>query len=139
MKHNRQGFIGWFIRQVLDGEEIQVFGDGQQRRDMVYVDDVVEAFLLAGQDDRANGGIFNVGGPERVSLLEFVQVLVKIAGSGSYKVVPFPPNRKSIDIGDYYADCAKIHRTLGWAPRVTLREGLEKTVRFYEENRSHYW
>ncbi|MDP2935631.1 MAG: NAD-dependent epimerase/dehydratase family protein [Dehalococcoidia bacterium] len=139
MKHNRQGFIGWFIRQALDGEEIQVFGDGQQRRDMVFVDDVVEAFLLAGQDDRANGGIFNVGGSERVSLLDFVTLLTQIARRGSYKVVPFPPNRMSIDIGDYYADCAKIRRTLGWAPRVLLREGLERTMRFYRENREHYW
>lgn len=139
VKHNRQGFIGWFIRQVLDGEEVQVFGDGQQKRDMIFVDDVVEAFLLAGLDDRANGEIFNVGGLERVSLLDFVRVLVEVAQTGSYRVVPFPPNRKSIDIGDYYADCTKIHAALGWEPRVALREGLERTIRFYREHRAHYW
>lgn len=139
VKHNRQGFIGWFIRQVLDGEEIQIFGDGQQKRDMIYVDDVVEAFLLAGMDDRANGEIFNVGGLERVSLLDFVRLLTEVAQSGSYKLVPFPPNRKSIDIGDYYADCTKIRDTLAWEPQVTLREGLEKTICFYKEQRAHYW
>ncbi len=139
VKHNRQGFIGWFIRQVLDGEEIQIFGDGQQKRDMIYVDDVVEAFLLAGMDDRANGEIFNVGGLERVSLLDFVRLLTEVAQSGSYKLVPFPPNRKSIDIGDYYADCTKIRDTLAWEPKVTLREGLERTICFYKEQRAHYW
>lgn len=138
-KHNRQGFIGWFIRQVLDGEEIQLFGDGQQKRDMIYVDDVVEAFLLAGMSDEANGQVFNVGGPQNISLLEFVKLLVEIARCGSFKLVPFPENRKSIDIGDYYADCTRIRNTLGWEPKVSLREGLETTVCFYREFRQHYW
>ncbi len=139
VKHNRQGFIGWFIRQVLDGQEIQLFGDGQQKRDMIFVDDVVEAFLLAGMIDEANGQIFNVGGPQQVSLLEFVQLLVETARCGSYKLVPFPAERKSIDIGDYYADCTKIRNTLGWEATIPLREGLERTVRFYQDNREHYW
>jgi UDP-glucose 4-epimerase len=139
VRHNRQGFIGWFIRQALDGEEIQLFGDGQQKRDLVYVDDVVEAFLLAGQDERANGQVFNLGGLERVSLLELVRLLIQVAGAGSYRLVPFPPDRQSIDIGDYYADYTKIRTTLGWEPRVPLREGLERTLRFYREHREHYW
>ncbi|MDO8688700.1 MAG: NAD-dependent epimerase/dehydratase family protein [Dehalococcoidia bacterium] len=139
VKHNRQGFIGWFIRQALDGQEIQIFGDGLQQRDMIFVDDAVEAFLLAGMSEDANGQIFNVGGKERVSLLEFVQVLVETARCGSYQLVPFPAERKSIDIGDYYADCSKIRRTLGWEARTDLREGLKKTVPFYRKHREHYW
>ncbi|MDP2660568.1 MAG: NAD-dependent epimerase/dehydratase family protein [Dehalococcoidia bacterium] len=139
VKHNRQGFIGWFIRQALDGQEIQLFGDGLQQRDMIFVDDAVEAFLLAGMSEDANGQIFNVGGKERVSLLEFVQVLVETAQCGCYKLVPFPVERKSIDIGDYYADCSKIRRTLGWEARTDLREGLKKTIPFYLKHREHYW
>ncbi len=139
VKHNRQGFIGWFIRQVLDGQEIQLFGDGLQQRDMIFVDDVVEAFLLAGMSEDANGQIFNVGGKERISLLEFVQVLVETAQCGSYRLVPFPAERKSIDIGDYYADCSKIRRVLGWEARTDLREGLKRTVPFYQERREQYW
>ena len=62
VKHNRQGFIGWFIRLAVEGREIQVYGDGSQLRDFVYVDDVVDAFLRAGASDAVNGEVFNVGG-----------------------------------------------------------------------------
>ncbi len=139
MKHNRQGFIGWFIRQAIDGEEIQLFGDGRQLRDPSYVDDVVDALLLAAASDKVNGEIFNLGGPEPVSLLQIVELLIEIAGSGSYRIVPFPPDLKRIDIGDYYSDYSKITKTLGWKPRVSLQEGLERTVRFYRKNKQHYW
>jgi len=139
MKHSRQGFMGWFIRQAIDGEEIQIFGDGRQLRDPSYVDDVVDALLLAAVSDKVNGEVFNLGGSEPVSLLELVKLLIEIAGSGSYRIIPFPPDLKRIDIGGYYADYNKITKTLGWKPRVSLREGLERTVRFFRKNKKHYW
>jgi UDP-glucose 4-epimerase len=139
VKNNRQTAIGWLIRQAMDGEEIDLFGDGSQLRDFTYVDDVVDAFLMAGANDAANGQVFNVGAIEPVSLRELADLLIEIAGSGSYRLIPFPPERKLIDIGSIYVDDRKIRRVLKWLPRVDLREGLARTVRFYSANRSHYW
>lgn len=139
VRNNRQTFIGWFIKQVVDGEEIQIFGDGSQLRDLTYVDDAVEAFLMAGASDAANGEVFNLGGTEPISLRELTELLLEIAGSGSYRLVPFPDEKKAIDIGSFYADYSKITRVLGWRPTVPLREGLERTIAFYRQYREHYW
>ncbi|MDZ7267408.1 MAG: NAD-dependent epimerase/dehydratase family protein [candidate division KSB1 bacterium] len=139
MKHNRQGFIGVFIRQAINGECIKLFGDGKQRRDYNYVDDVVDAFLLAAADDRANGEAFNLGGLEVFSLLRFVEILLEITGSGSYEIVPFPEEKKRIDIGDYYGNYEKIRSLLGWEPQVRLREGLERTVEYFRNYKQYYW
>jgi UDP-glucose 4-epimerase len=138
IRHPRQGFIGWFVRQAVLGEQIQIFGDGSQRRDFDYVDDVVDAFLRAGASEAADGEVFNLGGQESVSLLVLAKLLIEIAGRGSYVLVPFPPERKRIDIGDFAADASKIKRVLGWQPRVGLREGLERTTAYYREHWRHY-
>lgn len=139
MKHNRQGFIGVFIRQVLNGEQIKIYGDGEQRRDYNYVDDVVNAFLLAAADDRANGEAFNLGGLEVFSLMRFVELLIEITGSGSYTLVPFPDEKKKIDIGDFYGNYEKIRSVLGWEPQVRLREGLQKTAEYFRQFKQYYW
>ena len=139
VRNNRQTFIGWFVKQIVDGEEIQLFGDGSQLRDLTYIDDVCEAFLLAGAADAANGQVFNLGGPEPISLRDLVQLLIDVAGRGSYRLVPFPEDKKAIDIGSFYADFNKIRRALGWEPRIGLREGLERTIDYYREHRAAYW
>jgi UDP-glucose 4-epimerase len=138
IRHNRQGFIGWFMRKVVVGDEIQIFGDGSQKRDFDYVDDVVDAFLRAGASDASDGQVFNLGGDEAISLLELVKLMIEVAGKGSYTLVPFPPERKRIDIGDFYADASKIQKALGWSPRVRLREGVGRTVQYYREHLEHY-
>jgi UDP-glucose 4-epimerase len=138
IRHNRQGFIGWFIRQAALGEEIQIFGDGSQKRDFNHVDDVVDAFLRAGATDAADGQVMNLGTETPVSLLDLVRLLVDVAGGGRYRLVPFPPERKRIDIGDFYADISRARATLGWTPSVPLREGLQSTVAYYRANREHY-
>jgi UDP-glucose 4-epimerase len=139
VKNNRQTAIGWLIRQAMDDEDIAIFGDGSQLRDFTYVDDVVEAFLLAGANDVANGQVFNLGGTQPISLRDVTELLVEVAGSGSFHLVPFPPERKVIDIGSIYVDDAKIHRALGWQPRADMREGLRRTVAFFRTHRAHYW
>jgi len=139
MKHNRQGFIGWFIRLAIDGQEISVYGDGKQLRDLNYVYDVAESFLLAGASEKANGHVFNLGGLHPVSLLEIVEMLMELCPQASYRLVPFPQDKKRIDIGDYYGDYSKIKATLGWEPEVPLREGLAETIDFYRQHREHYW
>jgi UDP-glucose 4-epimerase len=139
VKHNRQGFVGVFIRQAINGEEIKIFGDGRQRRDFNYVDDVVNALLLAAVEERANGEAFNLGGLEVFNLINFVETLIEVAGSGSYTIVPFPENKKKIDIGDYYGNYEKIRSVLEWEPHVKLREGLERTVAYFRQHKKHYW
>ena len=138
IRHNRQGFLGWFIRQAAFGEEIQIFGDGSQKRDFNHVDDVIDAFLRAGAMDASDGQVLNLGTETPLSLLELVRLLVDVAGGGRYRLVPFPPERKRIDIGDFYADISKAQATLGWAPSVPLREGLLGTIAYYRANREHY-
>jgi UDP-glucose 4-epimerase len=138
IRHDRQGFIGWFVRQAALGEPIRIFGDGSQKRDFNHVDDVVDAFLRAGASDAADGQVLNLGDDHPVSLLELVRLLLEVAGSGSFTLVPFPPERKRIDIGDFYADITRARRTLGWAPAVPLREGLAETVAYYRRHKEHY-
>jgi len=135
----RQTFLGIWLRRIIDGEPIEVFGDGTQLRDFTYVDDAVEALLLAGATPAADGQVFNLGADERISLAELAALLVELAGQGQYRLVAFPPERKMIDIGDYYADDRLIRERLGWRPAVTLREGLLRTLAFYRCERGHYW
>lgn len=138
IRHNRQTAIGWLIRLAVAGETIELFGDGAQRRDFNYVDDVVEALLLAAVSPAAEGEVYNLGG-EPVSLREAVDLLVDVAHSpGGYRLVPFPPERKAIDIGDVFTDYQKIHTALGWAPRTSLREGLARSVAFYRDHWEQY-
>ena len=138
IRHNRQGFIGWFIRLAIEDREIQIYGDGGQLRDFVYVDDAADAFLRAGASDACNGQVFNVGGFEPTSHRELVELLIGVAQSGRYRFVEWPPEKKAIDIGDFYADSSRIAATLGWTPVTPLREGLARTVEFYRANLAQY-
>ncbi len=139
MKHNRQGFAGWFVRRVVLEEEILLFGDGEQKRDFNYVDDVVDAFLLSAASEKALGETFNLGANPPISLRTYVELLYKVSGKeATYQLVPFPEERLRIDIGDFYTDYSKIERQLGWRPETTLSDGLRKTVDYYRENIEHY-
>ena len=139
VKDARQTFLGIWIRRLIEGKPIQIFGDGKQRRDFNFVTDVVEALLRAAASREADGQLFNLGHHEQISLRELASMLVEINGSGNYELVPFPDVRKAIDIGDYYADFRKIDEVLGWSPQVTLENGLKQTLEFYRANQGHYW
>jgi UDP-glucose 4-epimerase len=138
LKHNRQGFIGWFIRLAIEDASIQIFGDGSQLRDFVYVDDAADAFLRAGAIDACNGEAFNVGGDEPISHKDLTQLLIAVAGTGRVEYVEWPPEKKAIDIGSFYADSTRFRTTTGWSPTVALREGLARTIAFYREHWSQY-
>lgn len=139
VKDARQTFLGIWIKQLIQGEAIKVFGDGLQIRDLNYVDDVVEALLLAAATDGVNGQIFNLGADETINLRDLAELLIEVNGSGHYDLVSFPSELKSIDIGDYYGDYRLIHERLNWSPQVKLREGLERTLKYYHEHKRHYW
>jgi UDP-glucose 4-epimerase len=138
LKHNRQGFIAWFIRLALEGRTIQIYGDGRQIRDFVYVDDAAEAFLRAGASDACNGEAFNVGGSEVMSLRDLTTLLIALAGSGSVEFVEWPQEKKAIDIGDFYADSTKFTCATGWKPSIGVREGLQRTLEFYRAHWGRY-
>ena len=135
----RQTFLGIWIRQLIESKPIKVFGDGLQRRDFNYVDDCVAALLLAGANETANGKVYNLGSSEVVDLKTLAEMLVEDNCGCRYEIVPFPPERKAIDIGDYYSDFSLIQRELAWEPRVGLRDGLRKTMEYYKINAQNYW
>lgn len=139
VKDARQTFLGIWIRNVIQGRPILVYGQGTQLRDFNYVDDVVDALLAAAIDARSEGQVFNLGSTEIASLKAVAEKLVSIHGSGSYQTVPFPAERRAIDIGDYYSDFAKIRRDLGWEPRTGLDQGLRLTLEYYAAHGTHYW
>jgi UDP-glucose 4-epimerase len=138
LKHNRQGFIAWFIRLAIENRPIQIFGDGSQLRDFVYVDDAADAFLRAGASDACNGEVFNVGGDRPISHRELTALLVEIAGAGQVEYVEWPREKKAIDIGSFYADSTKFKYTTGWGSTVSLRDGLRQTIAFYRKHWDHY-
>jgi len=138
IRHNRQGFIGWFIRLAIEDREIQVFGDGSQMRDFVYVDDAADAFLRAGASDACDGDVFNVGGDEPISHRDLVSLLIQTAGTGTVRYVEWPADKKRIDIGSFYSDSTKFRERVGWTPRIELREGLRRTIAFYREHMAEY-
>jgi UDP-glucose 4-epimerase len=139
VKDARQTFLGIWVKRLIDGEPFQIWGDGRQIRDFNYVDDVVDALLLCAASPAADGQVFNLGGDEAINFLNLAALLVEINGGGDYEVIPYPADRKPIDIGDYYGDYRLIQGRLGWRPRVSLRDGLERTLAFYREHREHYW
>ena len=137
IKDARQTFVGVWIRRLLEGKPIEVWG-GAQLRDFTYVDDAVEAFLLAAARPEGVGGVYNLGGPPPVTLQRLAELLVEINGGGEFVVREFPGDRKKIDIGDYYADDRLITKQLGWKPRTGLRTALERIVEFYRGELKNY-
>lgn len=133
----RQTFLGVWIRSVLQGKPFEVW-DGDQYRDFTYVDDAVEAFLLAARCGEANGQVYNLGGDSPINLKALADLLVEVNGGGEYITRTFPEDRKKIDIGSYYGDWKRISSALGWQPAVGLREGLARTLAYYRENLEHY-
>jgi UDP-glucose 4-epimerase len=137
IKDARQTFLGVWIRLVLEGKPFEVW-EGQQLRDFTYVDDCVDAFLLAAASDEVNGQVFNLGGKGKISLAALAGLLIKINGKGKFAVKQFPKERKRIDISDFYADYQLIHDKLGWEPKTGIAAALGKTLGYYKKNLKEY-
>lgn len=137
VKDDRQTFLGLWIRLLLEDKPIEVW-EGRQLRDFTYVDDAVNAFLLAAANEKVNGQVLNIGGDRVISLKDLAELLVQFNGRGQYTVSSYPSWRKRIDIGDYYADFTRAKSMLGWEPAVSLADGLERTIRFYREHLPRY-
>jgi UDP-glucose 4-epimerase len=139
VKDARQTFLGIWVRLLIEGKPIKVFGDGLQLRDFNYVDDCVEALLLAGASDITNGKVFNLGSTEVIGLKALAEMMVDLGYGGTFELIAFPPERKAIDIGDYYSDFSLITKELGWQPKISLKEGLIRSIDYYQKNYRHYW
>jgi UDP-glucose 4-epimerase len=131
IKDARQTFLGIWIKNLVEGTPIEVWGDGLQVRDFNYVDDVTDAMLMAALSEQSNGQIYNLGSPEHVNLKDLAALMIKVHGKGDFRIIPFPEDRKPIDIGDYYADYRKIREALKWNPRNGLEQGLTRTLQYY--------
>jgi UDP-glucose 4-epimerase len=139
VKDARQTFLGIWVRSLIEGKPIMVFGDGMQLRDFNYVDDCVEALMLAGASDSVNGKVYNLGNSEIITLKGLADLIIKLDHGTTFQLLPFPSDRKAIDIGDYYGDFSLIRKELGWLPKISLKEGLELTVNYYRKHNRHYW
>ena len=139
VKDSRQTFLGIWIRLLIEGKPIKVFGDGLQLRDFNYVDDCVEAILLAGTSNQANGKVFNLGSKEVISLKDLAKLMINLGQGGTFELEPFPAERIAIDIGDYYSDFALITEELSWSPKFALSKGLKLTIEYYKTYYSNYW
>lgn len=137
IKDARQTFLGIWIRLLLEDKPFEVWG-GEQLRDYTYVDDVVDALLMTALSKDAEGKIFNLGGDCVISLRDTAKTLIEANGGGEFIIRDFPPERKQIDIGDYYSDDRLIQSVIGWKPKFFLQAGLTKTLKFYQENLEHY-
>ncbi len=138
LRDDLQGFLPIFVRRALADDVITVFGEGEQQRDCLYVDDVVECLLLAASADDAPGQIFNVGNDERLALGAIADAVVAAAGAGRVEHGPWPPDRDAIDIGSYFGDSSKAKRMLGWEPRTAFADGIARTLAFYRARTSWY-
>jgi len=138
IKHNRQGFLAWFIRLAIEDGTVEIYGDGTQVRDFVYVDDAADAFLRAGASNACNGEVFNVGGDRPISHRDLTALLLRIAQSGRVQYAEWPPEKKAIDIGSFYADSAKFMAATGWRQTVPIEEGLRRTIAFYRLHLDKY-
>jgi UDP-glucose 4-epimerase len=139
VKDARLTFIGWWIRQILEGQALEVYGEGTQLRELNYVEDVVQALVLVAADPKTAGEVYNLGGEKSISVMELATMLVMINGKGTFKQVEYPTDRKRIEIGNYTCDFSKINSAVGWTPSVSLHDGLALTLNFYRENKAHYW
>ena len=139
VKDARQTFLGVWVRMLLEGKPIKIFGDGMQLRDFNYVDDCVQALLLVGSSEHSNGKVYNLGSDEVVGLKSLAEMMVNLGYGGTYELIAFPPELKAIDIGDYFSNFGLITHELGWKPKVGLNVGLKNTMAYYQLHRKHYW
>jgi len=128
-----QGFLTVFFNRALSGEPIEVFGDGTQLRDPLYVADAVDAFLLAGACEPPPERVFNVCGPEVLSLMEIARRIQAEGGGGEPVLRPFPPEHRVFDIGSYYGDTSRIRSMLGWAPRTAFHDGVKLSLAHFRQ------
>ena len=138
IKDARQTFLGIWIRNLLQGKPIQVFGDGKQRRDYNYVEDVLDALLIASTEENAIGKVYNLGAPDPLSLEDTAKIMCKQLEGGDYQMIPFPEDRKAIDVGDFICDYSAFRDQFRWEPKVSFEEGIQRSLEYFRSEIEHY-
>jgi nucleoside-diphosphate-sugar epimerase len=138
IKDARQTFLGIWIRNLLEGKPIQVFGDGTQRRDYNYVEDVLDALLIAATEKNAVGQVYNLGAPDPLSLEDTAKIMCQKTEGGDYQMIPFPEDRKAIDVGDFICDYSAFRNQFGWEPKVSFQEGIQRSIEYFRKEIMHY-
>jgi UDP-glucose 4-epimerase len=133
-----QGFLAAFLRRLLEGGNLEVFGDGRQLRDPLFVDDAVDAFLRLGRATELRSRAYNVGGTKAYSVLDIAEAMAAAAGGAAVRCRPFPPEHKAFDIGSFKADSRRIEQEHGWEARTCLEEGLARTFNYYRHTLEAY-
>jgi UDP-glucose 4-epimerase len=139
MQNSGHSLVNWFIRLALDNETINIFGDGRQIRDYIYIDDLVEGLVLATISPTSDGKIYNLGSGQPTRFSDMAQQVVQSAGQGSIENIPWPETYDHFETGDFYADISRIQADTGWKPTLDLASGIQKTIEYYREFRHHYW
>ena len=138
IKDARQTFLGIWIKNLLLNKPIQVFGDGEQRRDYNFVDDVIDALLLSATSEDAIGKTFNLGDPDPLSLIETAKIMCNQFEEAEFEMIPFPQDRKAIDVGDFICDYSAFSNSFGWQPRISFEEGISKSLDFFKKELEYY-
>lgn len=139
MAHDEYGVFNWFIRKAMDNEVIPIFGDGRILRDYLYIDDLTESLITIADSDVAYGEVYNVGSGVPLSFVDLANKIIEISGSGRVDYTEFTTERKALEPGDYYADITKIKKTINWSPKISIDEGIKKTIEYYKKYKEHYW
>lgn len=139
MKHSKYGIVNWFMRQAIEGNPIRIFGDGIQKRDYIYVDDIADALIALAESSETTGQTFNVGSGIGTTFSEMVRSIIDVVGNGSLEYIPWPENYASVETGDYISDLTKIRSKTGWAPQISFVDGIRQTFVYYSQYRMQYW
>ena len=139
MRHSKYSMVNWFIRQAMENNTIKVYGNGEQLRDYIYVDDLADAFIAAAYNPKCHGEIYNIGSGIGTSFIDMVKTIVTAIGSGSFENVPWPPGYINVETGNYVTNIEKISKTLNWKPKADLATGIRMTHAFYQKYRQYYW
>ena len=139
MAHDEYGVFNWFIRKAMDNEVIPIFGDGRILRDYLYIDDLTESLVKIAMSDTAYGEVYNVGSGVPLSFVELANKIIDITGTGRVDYTEFTTERKALEPGDYFADITKIKKTIDWFPKITIEDGIKRTIEFYRKYKEHYW
>jgi nucleoside-diphosphate-sugar epimerase len=138
IKDARQTFLGIWIRNLLQGRPIQVFGDGKQRRDYNYVEDVLDALLIAATEKNAIGKVYNLGASDPLSLEDTAKTMCQEIEGSDYQMIPFPEDRKAIDVGDFICDYSAFSNQFEWEPKVNFEEGIQRSFQYFQDEIEHY-
>jgi UDP-glucose 4-epimerase len=134
----RQTFLGIWIRNLLQGKPIQVFGDGKQRRDYNYVEDVLDALLIAATEKNAIGKVYNLGAPDPLSLEDTAKIMCQKTEGDDYQMIPFPEDRKAIDVGDFICNYSAFRDQFGWEPKISFEDGIQRSLEYFRKEIEHY-